>query len=136
MTLRLYEIADTSFLRDPELRNRAAQTPFGGHSVLYALRDGAEEVGFLVLDEGGGELEFYSLWISRQLRGRGHGRNALALVLERALEQGYSSIVLRPVPLDDDWDEKRLRSFYCLAGYTEDPEDPSLMRLSFEDDAP
>jgi len=136
MPLKFYGLADAALLEDPELKDRAANTPFGGYSVLYALRDGSQEVGFLLLDEDGPELEFYSIWIGRQHRARGHGRNALALVLERALEQGYPSIVLRPVPLDDDWGEERLRRLNRRAGYSEDADDPSLMRLTLEDDVP
>jgi len=40
------------------------------------------------------------------------------------------------VPLDDGWDEERLRRLYRRAGYSEDADDPSLMRLTLEDDAP
>jgi GNAT superfamily N-acetyltransferase len=133
MPLTLHQLADASLIEDPELRERATRTPYGGFSELYVLRDGQVETGFLVLDQGELELEFYSLWITKPLRGRGYGRAALGSVLEKALERGYSSIVLRPVPLDDDWDEARLRRLYRRAGYSEDPDDPSLMRLTIED---
>jgi GNAT superfamily N-acetyltransferase len=134
MPLKLHQLADASLIEDAELREKATSTPYGGFSVLYSLRDGPTEVGFLVLDEGEVELGFYSLWIARQHRGGGHGRAALALILERALEQGYHSIVLRPVPLDEDWDEARLRRLYRRAGYSEDPDDSSLMRLRIDDE--
>jgi GNAT superfamily N-acetyltransferase len=134
MPPKLHELADASLIEDADLRERATSTPYGGLSVLYSLRDGPTEVGFLVLDEAEVELDFYSLWIARRHRGRGYGRAALALVLERALEQGYSSIVLRPVPLDEDWDEARLRRLYRRAGYSEDPDDSSLMRLRIDDE--
>jgi GNAT superfamily N-acetyltransferase len=120
-------------LEEVELRERAADTPLAGHSVLYAICDGQDEVGFLVLDEDGIELVFYSLWISKPRRGKGYGRGAMGLVLERALEEGYQSIVLRPVPLDDDWDEQRLRALYRRTGYSDDRDDPSLMRRYLRD---
>jgi RimJ/RimL family protein N-acetyltransferase len=136
MPLTLHQLADASLIADPELRQRATNTPYGGYSHLYVLRHGPIEAGFLVLDEGDLELEFYSLWIAKRFRGRGYGRAALGLVLAHALERSYSSIVLRPVPLDDDWDETRLRRLYGRAGYSEDPDDPSLMRLTIEGESP
>jgi hypothetical protein len=58
MPLKLHQLADASLIEDAELREKATSTPYGGFSVLYSLRDGPTEVGFLVLDEGEVELGF------------------------------------------------------------------------------
>lgn len=134
MPVTMREIANSSSLSDPELRIQAENTPTSSYSRLYVLRDGSDDVGFAVLDHAPDELGFYSLWIARRYRGRGYGRTAVMLVLEIALEAGFNSIALRPVPLDDDWDEERLRRFYGRAGYRDDPDDTSIMRLNLASD--
>jgi GNAT superfamily N-acetyltransferase len=126
------EVADSSSLSDPELREQAQTTPLGGYSRFYELRDGPEEVGFAVLDHAPGELTFYSLWIARRHRGKGYGSAALVLATGTALDAGYQSIALRPTLLDDEWDALLLRHLYDQAGYREDPADPAVMRLRLD----
>lgn len=60
----------------------------------YLMESGGIPVGYLAFDKRGDELFLSKIYLLKEYRGRGHGRQAMAFVIEKARELECSRVAL------------------------------------------
>ncbi len=108
---QLVEVSQDPTPLPPEIRDRLGRK--APTTRQYLVRAQGETLGYVALDLGLDQLVLYELWILR-----GMGAAALVEVEELASQLGYSEILIRPSPLDDEIDAGRLTRFYTSRGYS------------------
>jgi len=108
-------------LLSPELRRRA-QIHAADELTLLLVRDGANEVGIVVLDFTTGDEDqaiLVEIYVRPALRSRGVGHEVLRLAEAFARDRECAWMILDAEPLEDDDDnaKERLIGWYERQGY-------------------
>jgi GNAT superfamily N-acetyltransferase len=100
--------------RDNELRDRASQSSKGRLTIQYRALKINEELAFVSLDR---HLELqtlaiYELFVPSRMRNQGRGKMVLEAIESLAEREGFLRITVTPRPLDSNFPQSRLVSWY------------------------
>jgi GNAT superfamily N-acetyltransferase len=113
------EIEEPGDFSSTELRQRVQESTTCALTKRYKVMLEGAEVGFVSVDRNPSLSIFclYELWVARPKRGMGVGSAILHEFERIAREERYSTVTLRPEPLDDSDDRLRLIRWYTRHGY-------------------
>jgi len=125
--MNLIEIASDEQATDEEVRERAKTSKKAARTKHYIVCEDHCEVAFLSLDliPDVDYLVLYEIFVPKRLRGRGIGTRLLTEVERVAKSNEYQRITLTPWPLDPDYPEEKLVSWYERCGFKERLDCPS-----------
>jgi len=119
------EIREADEVRSQLLRERARLRTPRTQQFLWEV-DGYE-AAFVSMDLWPDYLLLYEIFVLDRHRRRGVGSKLLNWVEDFAIKKGYSTVRLKPKPLDNNITRRDLLAWYQRAGYRFRPDEPNVM---------
>ncbi|WP_437996885.1 GNAT family N-acetyltransferase [Sorangium sp. So ce185] len=106
-------------IRSEVLRERSRIGGATKFTELFVALLDSEQVGLLSIDfrPKSEPLELYEIFVTRECRQHGVGSFLLEQAEALGRARGYSSVILKPHPLDTDQDKTSLVRWYRKRGY-------------------
>jgi GNAT superfamily N-acetyltransferase len=119
MTMQIIEFSSAADCNDLELRERASVSVRGRHTKHYIVKEGSIEVAFVAIDFNLNVdyAVLYELYVVRTRRRTGIASRLLHEFEQLVRESGYGALTAWPKPLDKDYSETALRSWYVKRGF-------------------